>query len=145
MASDYESFWTFNRYAVVGHSARRPFARITYQALKDSGKTVYAVDPSAERIEGDAAFPDLTSLPDQVDGVVLELPREETATWLERAIDAGVKDIWIHQNTDTPEALTLAREHGIRLRTGTCAVMYLRRGFTFHSIHRWVNQLLGKY
>jgi predicted CoA-binding protein len=129
----------------VGHSARRPFARLTYQGLKDNGKTVYAVDPSTERIEGDAAYPDLGALPDKVDGVVLELPREETATWLQRAIDAGVKDIWIHQNTDTPEALTLAREHGVRLRSGTCAVMYLKRGFTYHSIHRLINRLVGKY
>ena len=145
MPSDYESFWTFNRYAVVGHSARRPFARLTYQGLKDNGKTVYAVDPSAERLEGDPAYPDLASLPEKVDGVVLELPKEETAAWLKQAIEAGVQDIWIHQMTESPEALALAHEHGIRLRSGTCAVMYLKRGFSFHSIHRVVNRLRGKF
>jgi predicted CoA-binding protein len=145
MTSDYESFWTFNRYAVVGHSARRPFARLTYQGLKDNGKTVYAVDPSAERIEGETAYPDLAALPNKVDAVVLELPKEESATWVKQAIDAGVQDIWLHQATETPEALALAREHGVRLRSGTCAVMYLKRGFTYHSIHRMIFRVLGKY
>jgi hypothetical protein len=29
--------------------------------------------------------------------------------------------------------------------TGTCAVMYLTQGFTYHSIHKWLNKVLGKY
>jgi predicted CoA-binding protein len=145
MPSDHESFWAAQTYAVVGHSTKRAFPRLTFGGLKDNGKTVYAVDPSAERIEGDTAYPDLASLPNKVDAVVLELPKEESATWVKQAIDAGVQDIWVHQMTETPEALALAREHGVRLRSGTCAVMYLKRGFTYHSIHRMIFRLLGKF
>ena len=145
MASEYESFWQAQSSAVVGHSARRAFPRISYGALRDLGRTVYAVDPSADRIEGDPAYPDLASLPGPVEAVVLELPREETAEWVARVAELGVKDVWMHMNTDTPEALAAARAAGLRARHGTCAVMYLKQGLTYHSIHRYINRLFGKY
>ena len=70
---------------------------------------------------------------------------EQTRFWVEQAAAAGVKDLWLHMFTETPEAVALARERGMRLRTGTCAVMYLKKGLTYHSIHRYINKLLGKY
>jgi predicted CoA-binding protein len=145
MPSDYESFFALARYAVVGHSAKKPFPRLTLLGLQDNGKTAYAVDPSARVIEGKPAYADLASLPGPLDAVVLEVPKEESADWVKRAADAGVKDVWIHQGRDTPEAVSLAKDKGIHLRTGTCAVMYLRRGLTYHSIHRLIYKALGKY
>jgi uncharacterized protein len=145
MPSDHESFFTLSRYAVVGHSAKKPFPRLTLQGLEENGKTAYAVDPSADRIEGRPTYPDLASLPGPVDAVVLEVPKEESAAWVGKAADLGVKDVWIHQGRDTPEAASLAKEKGIRLRTGTCAVMYLKRGFSGHSLHRLIYKALGKY
>jgi predicted CoA-binding protein len=145
MTSAYESFWELQSYAVVGHSANKPFPRLTYGKLKERGKTVYAVDPSRKEIEGDPAYPDLASLPGKIDAVVLEVPKEETKGWVEKAVSAGVKDVWIHQKTDTPEAIALAQQHGVRLRTGTCAVMYVNRGFSPHAIHGFFRKLAGKY
>jgi len=43
MASNYEDFWDHNGYAVVGHSAKASFPKLSYNALKDLDKTVYAV------------------------------------------------------------------------------------------------------
>lgn len=143
MQSNYESFWKHESYAVVGHSAKRPFPKLTYGGLKAHGKTTYAVDPSVSEIEGDVTYADLKALPDAVQAVVLEVPREETAGWVQQVADAGIKELWIHMQRETPEALALARGQGINVRHGTCAVMYLQGGF--HSIHKWINKLLGKY
>ena len=145
MPSNYETFWQLDRYAVVGHSARRPFPRLTYGGLKSMGKTVYAVDPSVDKVEGDPTYPDLDRLPGPVDAVVVEVPRDETRAWVEKAANAKVQDLWLHMNCDTPEAVALAQEHGIRLRTGTCAVMYVRRGFSPHAVHGFIRKLFGKY
>jgi uncharacterized protein len=145
MPSDHESFWDSTTYAVVGHSAKRAFPRLTYGGLKSNGKTVYAVDPSADTIDNDRAYPDLASLPAGVQAVVIEVPREETLAWVEKTAAAGVKDVWLHMNTDTPEAIALAKQNGIHIRTGTCAVMYLRRGFSVHSLHRLIRKISGKY
>jgi predicted CoA-binding protein len=145
VASNYETFFENGSYAVIGHTAKRGFPRLTYQGLKKLNKIVFPVDPSAAEIDGDPAFDDLSALPQQVDAVVLEVPKEETEQWVARAAEAGVKDIWIHQQTDTPEALGLAEQHGINLRKGSCAVMYVTPGLTYHSIHKWIMKLAGKY
>jgi predicted CoA-binding protein len=145
MPSDYETFWQFERYAVVGHSTRRAFPRLTYGALRKGHKTVYAIDPSVNTIEGDPAYADLSALPGPVDALVIEVPKDETHLWVQKAADAGIKEVWLHMNTDTPEALAIAKDKGLRLRKGTCAVMYLNRGFSRHAIHGFIMRLLGRY
>ncbi|RMF07654.1 MAG: CoA-binding protein, partial [Candidatus Neomarinimicrobiota bacterium] len=137
---NYQAFWELDRYAVVGHSSKRRFPLLTYTGLKQRGKTVFPVDPEADQIDGDPACRDLASLPERVDGVVIETPPEESAGWVRQAADAGISRVWIHQRCDTAEARTLAREKGLELWTGTCAVMYLRRGFHIHGFHRLINR-----
>jgi predicted CoA-binding protein len=145
MTSNYETFFDLDRYAVVGRSAAKPFPLLSYRGLKRHGKTVYAVDPSAERIDGDTAYPDLAALPGPVDGLIVEVPKQETKDWIAAAAAAGIKDVWVHMAHDTPEAVALAAEQGINLRTGTCAVMYLSPSLSIHGIHKAIMKLTGKY
>lgn len=146
MTSERERFWGADSYAVVGRqTSRKAYPRITYGALKDLGKTVYAVDPDGGTVEDDAAYADFAALPGPVDAAVLELPREETAAWVARVADAGVRRIWIHQMTDTPEALAEAERRGLSVIAGHCAVMYVKPGFSGHAVHRGIWKLLGKY
>ena len=66
-------------------------------------------------------------------------------TFWEKDCDAGIKDVWIHMGRETPEALDLARDKGINARTGSCAVMYVKPELSYHSIHKWIVKLVGKY
>jgi len=145
MGSSFESFWEHRSFAVVGDEAKKNFPLLTYRGLKQLGKTVYPVDPSAQQVEGDRAYPDLDRLPGEVEAVVLEVPKEDTRDWVARAADAGIKEVWIHMQRETPEALALAEERGLDVRSGSCAVMYVTPGFTYHSIHKWIMKLAGKY
>jgi len=145
MGSAHEKFWTHASYAVVGHSASKGFPQLTYRALKERGSKVFPVDSSADEIAGDRSYADLASLPEKVDAVVLEVPKDETEAWVEKAADAGIQNVWIHMNRDTPEALARAKARGVDVLTGTCAVMYVQPGFTYHSIHRWLNRATGRY
>jgi predicted CoA-binding protein len=145
MPSEHEAFWNHSSYAFVAHSAVKPFPKLSYAELKKQGRKVFAVDPSADRMEGDPTFPDLESLPEKVEAVVLETPKEETEDWVRKVADAGIKNVWIHMARETPEAVALARERGLEVLTGTCAVMYVKKGFSYHSLHKWINQALGRY
>lgn len=145
MSSNHETFFQNDRFAVVGHSAKRPFPALTYKGLKKLGKTVFPIDTSADEIEGDKAYDDIASLPESVQALVLEVPKHETQDWVEAAGKAGIKNVWIHMHRDTPEALATAESHGINARTGTCAVMYVTPGLTYHAIHRGIMKLTGKY
>jgi len=145
MESRYEKFFENNSFAVVGESASRAFPKLTYNGLKASGKTVFPVDPTVGEVEGDKTYQDLQSLPQKPEAVVLEVPKEKTLEWVKKAADAGIMNLWMHMNTDTPEALALAEEKGMNTYHGTCAAMYAVPGFSFHSIHKWINKLVGKY
>ena len=145
MPSDHERFWSHESFALVGHTSKRGFPELSYSGLREQGKKVFAVDPSVGEIKGDRAYPDFESLPEKVDAVVLEVPKEETEDWVRKAADAGIRNVWIHMTRDTPEAVALAKERGLNVLTGTCAVMYVTPGFTYHTLHKWVNQLTGKY
>ncbi len=145
MAGEKTEFWEQDSFAFVGHSAAKGFPTLSYTEARKLGKTVLAVDPSVDQIEGDPTYKDLASLPSVVDAVVLEVPREETESWVRQAADSGIRKVWIHMGRDTPEALAAARENGLEVIKGTCAVMYLSRGFSVHAVHGWINRLTGSY
>jgi len=146
MASEHEQFFTLESFAVVGDTSGRPFPKLTYGNLKKLGKKVYPVDLSgADTVEGDENLGSLENLPGSVDAVLMEVPKERTVEVVKAAAELGVKDVWIHMGSETPEALAACEASGIRARTGTCAVMYTQQGFSFHSIHKFFRKMSGKY
>lgn len=146
MPSSREEFWNLSSFAFIGDSrSDRAFPKFSYEGAKKLGKTVYAVDPAGGTVVGDEVYPDLASLPAPVEAAVLEVPREATADWVRRIAKAGIKNVWIHQLTETPEALQIARKRGLRTEHGTCAVMYVRPGFSGHAIHRFIMKLTRKF
>jgi uncharacterized protein len=146
MPSTREDFWEFGSYVVIGDTrGKRPFPKLTYRNLKKLGKTVYAVDPGQADLGGDTVHTDIGSLPAQPEAAVLEVPKDQTAAWVQKVADAGITNLWIHQQTDTPDALRLAQERGMRTEHGTCAVMYVRKGFSGHSIHRAIMKLTKQF
>lgn len=145
MTNYYQSFWTHDSYALVGNSAKKNFAKITYLKLKESGKTIFPIDESMKEFNGDKVYPNFEALPEKVDAVILELPKEDAEHWVKNTAEAGIKNIWIHMNCETDEAVKLAKNEGLNLHYGTCAVMYLSSGFSMHTFHGWINKKLGKY
>lgn len=141
-----EQFFTLSRFALVGNTDVRAFPGLSYRNLRALGKTVYAVDlGAASAVDGDRAYGSLDELPGPVDGVILELPRGSQLPLVEQVAQLGIRDLWLHQGTDTPELLERCRAHQIRVRHGTCAVMYTHQGFSVHSIHKAIMKLLGRY
>lgn len=145
MPSNHETFFRLARFGVVGHSKVKPFPLITYRRLKALGKSVHAIDPSTDQIDGDRAYPDLAALPGPIDALIIETPKAETRDWVNAAAEAGIRDVWVHQGLETPEAVTVAETRGINLRTGSCAVMYLDPGLSVHGLHKLIMKLTGRY
>ena len=145
MTSAHERFWQGSSFAFVGLSAKKGFPHLSYEKSKALGKKVFAIDPSREEIAGDRAYADFAALPEKVEAAVLEVPREDTAGWVEKAADAGIRRVWIHASRDTPEAIALGKDRGLELLTGACAVMYVNRRPSYHSIHKWIAKLTKRY
>ena len=66
-------FLANKRIAVTGVS-RHPEdhgGNVVYKRLRERGYEVFAVNPNADEVEGDACYHDPTSIPDGVDAVVI--------------------------------------------------------------------------
>lgn len=146
MPSDREQFFELQSFAVVGNTAFKNFPKLTYTNLRKLGKKVYPVDLGGQReIEGDEAYTSIAELPEPVEGAVVEVPRDKVMEPIQQVADAGIKDLWLHMKSDTPEALAFCEEKDIHVRYGTCAVMYTQQGFSYHSIHKGLMKLFRKY
>jgi len=144
MASKYEQFWNHNSYALIGYHQKRNFPVLTLAGLQNSGKTVYPVDTSIATVDGSKTFASLNDLPETVEAAIIEVSKEDTVLAVQKVIAAGIKNLWIHRGTDTPEAIAAARKAGLNLCYGTCAVMYVNNT-GLHKFHGWLNKLFKKY
>jgi len=146
MPSDRETFFELESFAVIGNTSLKGFPKLTYGNLRKLGKKVYPIDLGGkEEIEGDKAYASVAALPEPVQGAIVEVPSDTVMDPIRQVVDAGIKDLWLHQKSDTPEALAFCEEQGIHLRYGTCAVMYTQQGFSGHSIHKLIMKLVRKY
>jgi len=135
-------FFSAQKYALVGDSRDRKFPNMTRRYLEERGKTVYPVDLGGTT---EGAVSTLDQLPSDVEAAIIEVPKERTAGVVEDAVARGIPRVWIHQMTDSPEAVALCKERGVPLETGGCAVMYLAPTTTPHAIHRGIWKLIGRY
>ena len=131
--------------AVVGVSRNKnKFGSIVYRDLKGKGYRVYAVNPNAQMIDGDPAYPDLFSLPEAVGGVVLIVKPEVTERMVEQAKQAGITRVWMQPGAESPAAAAYCEANGIAAVLGECIMMFAGPVRFPHSIHRWVNKVSGK-
>jgi predicted CoA-binding protein len=141
-----ESFLAPRKLAIVGASRNpKKFGRVVYEDLKGKGFTVWAVNPHAEKLDADPCYPDITSLPPEVDRVFIVTPPEKTAENVKQAMDKGIRNIWIQQRSDTAEALELLKGSDVNLIHNECIFMFAGPVKGAHKFHRFINKLFGKY
>lgn len=107
--------------ATVGFS-RKP-AKQAHQVpryLMDHGYRVIPVNPNADEILGQKAYPDLRSLPEPVDLVQLFRPSDQVSPHVEAAIEIGAKYIWMQQGIAHAEAAETARQAGLEVVMDRC-------------------------
>jgi predicted CoA-binding protein len=131
--------------AVVGVSRQgRKFGNTAFRELKAKGYKLVPVHPQAETIEGERCYPNLASLPEPVDGVLVVVPPAETEKVVREAAAAGIKRVWMQQGAESPAAIKFCQENGLNTVHGECILMFAEPTAWFHRAHRWVWKLLGK-
>jgi len=125
-------FLAQKRIAVAGVSrdrSRHPSGNLIYHRLRATGHEVYAVSPHMQTFEGDRCYPDLQSIPDSVDGVVIITRPETTARIVRDCHAAGIRRVWMHQSlakttSVSREAVEFCHQHGITVIAGACPMMF---------------------
>ncbi|HYO19652.1 MAG TPA: CoA-binding protein [Dermatophilaceae bacterium] len=124
------AFLATKRVAVTGVS-RTPAGHggnVVYQRLKKRGYTVFAVNPNAETVEGDAAYPDLSSIPGGVEAVVIGTRPEAAEATMRECAELGIGQVWMHRSggagSVSPSATEYGRQQGITVIDGGCPLMF---------------------
>jgi len=123
-------FLTAKKVAVTGVSrkAEGHGSNVVYKRLKQRGYEVFAVNPNAETVEGDQAYPDLTSIPGGVDAVVIGTRPETADVTMRECAELGISRVWMHRSggagSVSPSATEYGRQHGITVIDGGCPLMF---------------------
>jgi predicted CoA-binding protein len=137
-------FLTQRRVAVTGVS-RTPKthgSNNVYRRLRERGYEVFAVNPNADRVEGDHSYPDLKSIPGGVQAVVIGTRPEIAEDTMRECAELGLKHVWMHRGPgagSVSEAATeYGRQHGITVIDGGCPLMFAPTSDLGHRLMRVV-------
>jgi predicted CoA-binding protein len=142
-------FLARRRIAVTGVS-RQPGqhgSNVVYTRLRERGYEVFAVNPNADQVEGDPAYPDLRSIPGGVDAVVIGTRPEIAEETMRECAELGIGRVWMHRGPGrgsvSEEAAAYGRERGIAVIDGGCPCMFDPTADRGHKVMRALFTLTG--
>ena len=114
--------------AVVGHSDKpeRTSYRIA-QYLRDAGYTVYPVNPTVSKIDGETSYASLADVPEAIDIVNVFRRSEHVAGIVEEAIAARAKSVWTQLGVMDAVARDHALAAGLNMAMDRCIKVEHRR------------------
>ncbi len=140
-----EDFFDRKKIAVVGVSRNgKKTGNAIYNDLQAKGCHAFAVNPHAEKIGDIEFYPNLHSIPEKIDGVVLAVPPAVTDQVVREAHELGIKHIWMQLGSESQSAIDFCRENGINVIHNLCIFMFAEPVESFHKVHKWFLKIFGR-
>lgn len=124
-----QDFLTSGPWAVVGASTdRSKYGNKVLRCYQQAGKSpVYPVHPKEREIEGLAAYPSLSAIPERPRAVSIITPPKITEAVVEECATLGIRHLWMQPGAESPRAIERCRELGLALLAGgPCLLVVLR-------------------
>lgn len=114
----------------------------------DKGMNVYRVNPKAAEEGTPDFFPDLRSIHQKIDAVLILSHPKATLDIVKECAELGVKYVWMHK-TFTPgsydkEAVEYGQKHGVTVIPAGCPMMFGKTSDGFHRFCRFFMELGGR-
>lgn len=107
--------------AVVGLSASKTRPGYTVSKyMQDSGYRVIPVNPNLDEALGEKAYPDLRSVPEPVDMVLIFRRSQHIPPVVDEAIEIGAKVVWMQLGLVNEVAAQKARAAGLAVIQDAC-------------------------
>jgi hypothetical protein len=97
-------------------------------SLRDSGYTVYPVNPNHETIEGLKCYPSLGDCPGDLEAVNVVIPPEKSLVLADEAAALGLEYLWFQPGTYDGKVIKKTAENGLKTVYGPCIMVALREG-----------------
>jgi predicted CoA-binding protein len=99
-------------------------------------------------VEGEKCYPNLKSIPDGVDGVVIVTPPEAAEQIVRECAEIGISRVWMHRSfgpgSVSEEAVQYCEENNISVIAGACPMMFCQPVDFGHKCMRWILGVSGK-
>ena len=110
--------------AVVGFSRRQTRAGYYVPAyLHEHGYEIIPVNPYLDEALGEKAYPDLASIPDPVDLVLIFQRSEKVPPFVDQAIEIGARAVWLQSGIYNEAAARRARKAGLSVVMNACMMV----------------------
>jgi predicted CoA-binding protein len=136
-------FLSGKRIAVAGVSrGGDTAANAVFRKPRGCGYDVVPLNPNAAQLEGAACYPDVGSVPGELDGIVIATHPGVSADVARQAIGRGVRRIWFHRSfgegSVSAEAVDACARGGVTPIVGGCPLMYLRPDVGHRCMRGWL-------
>jgi len=144
-----QDFLAQKRIAVCGLSrAKDSGAGGIYLKLRANGYQVFPIHPSAEALNGDQCYPNLSAIPGGVDAVFIMNSPDVSEKIVDEALGLGIKRVWMHNNTMMPSSVSEAavdrcKAADVNVIAVGCPMMFLKPDF-FHNCMGWMIRATGR-
>jgi uncharacterized protein len=144
-ASLITAFLRCRRIAVAGVSrGADTAANPVFRKLRDSGYEVFPVNPNASEVEGVPCFPNLGSVPAELDAVVVATHPDVSIDVVRQAADREIPRIWFHRSfgrgSASDAAVRECESRGIQCIVGGCPLMYCKPvDFGHRCMRSWLD------
>jgi predicted CoA-binding protein len=119
-----EKFLALRNLAIVGASRnRKKYGNIVYRDLRAKGYRVFAVNPKSKEIEGDPCYPDLQSIPEKIEGVVIIVPPQRTNNVVREINSLGIRHVWMQPGAESAEAIQFCQEKNMNAIFDLCVMV----------------------
>ena len=88
--------------------------------LQEKGFSIIPINPKYEQVLGEKAYPDLSSLENPPDVVLVFRRSDYVPEIVEQAIEANAKIIWLQEGITNPAAAEAAKDAGLDMVMDTC-------------------------
>ena len=109
---------TIASFGLSSNQEKESYGIVSY--LKEQGYRIIPVNPTATEILGEKVYPDLESIPDQVDVVQVFRKPEDVPPVVDSAIKIGAKVVWMQEGIRHEGAAQKARDAGLQVVMDAC-------------------------
>ncbi|MCP4305386.1 MAG: CoA-binding protein [bacterium] len=102
------------------------YGSVIYRDLKRKGYQVYPVNPNRATVDGDAAFPNLETLPVVPTIINIVVPPQATIAVLRKANEMGLDNVWVQPGAESAEVMAYLTEHDFNYLANACIMVRSR-------------------
>lgn len=140
-----DNFLAKKNFAIIGVSRNpKKFGNAVYSELRAKNYNVYIVNPNLDRYESSVCYPDLMSLPEKPEALIVSVNKSKSLGIVKDAHSSGINDIWLLQMSETKEAVDYCEQNNINVIYKQCIMMFLEPVESIHKFHRFFKKIFGR-